>query len=103
MIAELRAKIAADQLEFSRHAVDQMLIRDISVAEIRAAFVAGEVIEDYPQDKYGPSCLILGTTVEGRKLHVQCSHPVRPLVKIITAYEPDPALWIDFRVRRRQD
>ena len=24
----------------------------------------------------------------------------RPLVKIITLYEPDPKLWIDFRVRR---
>ena len=49
-----------------------------------------EVIEDYPNDKYGPSCLVLGYTKAGRPLHVQCSYPSRPLVKIITLYEPDP-------------
>ncbi len=61
----------------------------------------GEIIEDYPDDKYGPSCLVLGFTVAGRPLHVQCSYPSRPLVKIITLYEPDSGLWIDFRERRR--
>ncbi len=59
-----------------------------------------EVIEDYPNDKYGPSCLVLGYTKAGRPLHAQCSYPSRPLVKIITLYEPDPDLRIDFRVRR---
>lgn len=59
-----------------------------------------EVIEDYPGDKYGPSCLILGFTKAGRALHLQCSHPSRPLIKIITLYEPDPDLWTDFRVRK---
>lgn len=42
----------------------------------------------------------LGFTKAGRPLHVQCSYPIRPLAKIITLYEPDPELWIDFRVRR---
>ena len=72
------------------------------VSEIHEAFATGEVIEDYPNDKYGPSCLVLGFTSERRPLHVQCSYPSRPLVKIITLYEPDPRLWIDYRKRRRQ-
>jgi len=59
-----------------------------------------EVIEDYPDDKYGPSCLILGFTTAGRPLHLQCSYPSRPLIKIVTLYEPDPALWIQFRIRK---
>lgn len=76
-------------------------IRDISVAEIEEAIASrSEIIEDYPEDKYGPSCLILGYTKVGRPLHVQCSYPVRPLVKIITLYQPDPDLWIELRVRR---
>jgi hypothetical protein len=33
-------------------------------------------------------------------LHILCSHPSRPLVKIVTLYEPDPDQWIDFRTRR---
>ena len=97
---QLRAKIAQDEFEFSQHATDQAILRQISVQEIRDAFAASEVIEDYPQDKYGPSCLVLGFTQTGRALHVQCSYPSRPLVKIITVYEPDPSLWIDYRTRR---
>lgn len=101
LIQEIRVKFEKRHYEFSKHAVDQSIIRDISVAEVEDA-IAGksEVIEDYPEDKYGPSCLILGFTIAGRPLHVQCSYPDRPLVKIITLYEPDPDLWIDFRVRK---
>lgn len=99
---EIRAKVKKRLYEFSKHAVDQSIIRDISVAEVEDA-IAGrsEIIEDYPNDKYGPSCLILAYTEAGRPLHVQCSYPSRPLVKIITVYQPDPDLWIDFRVRVR--
>ena len=101
LILEIRSKIKRRHYEYSKHAVDQSIIRNISVAELEDA-VAGksEIIEDYPEDKYGPSCLILGYTKAGRPLHVQCSYPSRPLVKIITLYQPDPDLWIDFRVRR---
>jgi len=101
LIDEIRVTFGKRLYEFSKHAVDQSIIRDISVAELEEA-IAGrsEVIEDYPEDKYGPSCLILGYTKAGRPLHVQCSYPSRPLIKIITLYEPDPDLWIDFRVRR---
>ena len=100
MIEQIRIKIQAGQFEFSRHAVDQSILRQISVQELREAIANGEIIEDYPEDKYGPSCLILGFTQAGRPLHIQCSYPSRPLVKIITLYEPDPVRWIDFRVRR---
>ena len=58
------------------------------------------IIENYPNDKYGPSCLIIGHTLNGRPLHVQCSHPNRPLVKIITLYQPAPEHWIGDRIRK---
>lgn len=101
IIDEIRIKVKNHQYEFSKHAVDQSIIRDISVTEVEDAIGRrSEVIEDYPEDKYGPSCIILGFTKEGRPLHVQCSYPSRPLVKIITLYQPDPDLWIDFRIRK---
>jgi len=62
--------------------------------------VSAEIIEDYPNDKYGPSCLVLGVTSRGRPLHIQCSYPSRPLVKIITVYEPELEQWTDYRVRK---
>ena len=102
MLEEILNKILQQQYEFSKHAVDQSIIRDISVAEIEEAISgACEIVEDYPNDKYGPSCLILGFTKAGRALHFQCSYPSRPLIKIITLYEPDPDLWVNFRVRNK--
>ena len=100
MIRGLRSKIADGLFEFSEHAVDQSIIRHVSIQEIREAFANRQVIEDYPDDKYGPSCLVLGFTLGDRPLHILCSHPSRPLVKIVTLYEPDPDLWIDFQTRR---
>ena len=101
LIDEIRVKVKKRLYEYSKHAVDQSIIRDISLRELEEA-IAGrsEVIEDYPEDKYGPSCLIFGYTRAGRPLHIQCSYPSRPLIKIITLYEPDPDLWIDFRIRK---
>jgi hypothetical protein len=101
LIGDIRRKVATRQYEFSKHAVDQTIIRGITVAELEQAILArSEVIEDYPEDKHGPSCLILGFTADGRPLHVQCSYPSRPLVKIVTVYEPDPSLWLDLRIRK---
>jgi hypothetical protein len=103
LIQGIQEKVAAGAFEFSQHAIDQSLLRHISVQEIREAITVGEVIEDYPNDKYRPSCLILGFTSTARPIHVQCSYPSRPLIKVITLYEPDPALWIDHKQRRKED
>lgn len=60
--------------------------------------MAGETIEEYPDDKYSPSCLIYGKTDTGRDLHVQLSLPSS--VVIITVYDPDPEEWINCKIRR---
>ena len=76
MLEQIQGKILQRRYEFSKHAVDQSIIRDISVAEVEEA-ISGrcEIIEDYPDDKYSPSCLILGFTKAGRPFHLQCSYP----------------------------
>ena len=100
MLEGIQRKILSRQYEFSRHALDQTIRRRITVQEIeQAATNRLEIIEDYPNDKYGPSCLILGFTDTGRPLHVHCSYPERPLVKIITVYEPDTNTWTNYRIR----
>jgi len=101
MLEDIREKILSRQYEFSKHAVDQSIIRDIAVVEIEQAISRRcQVIEDYPDDKYGQSCLILGFTDAGGPLHIQCSYPTRSLIKIITLYQPDPDLWIVYRIRK---
>ena len=103
MIADIREKIQQGQFEYTQHAVDQSIIRHISVQELREAIEKSEIIEDYPDDKYGPSCLILGFTRNNRPIHIQCSYPSRPLIRIVTLYQPDPQLWIDLKVWKTQD
>jgi len=99
---EIRNKILRGAYEFSKHAVDQSIARRISVDELEQALSnESQLIENYPNDKYGPSCLILGFTDHGRPLHIQCSYPKRPLIKIITLYEPFSERWIDYRIRKR--
>ena len=99
ILNEIRAKIQQEQFELSRHAVDRMLLRNILMPEIQQVIANGEMIEDYPNDKYGPSCLVFGLTLTQRPLHIQCSYPSRPLIKIITVYEPNPEKWVDFKKR----
>ena len=100
LIEKIHEKIEIGKFEFSKHAVDQSIIRHISVQEVREVISNGIIIEDYPEDKYGPSCLIFGMTTKKRSLHIQCSYPSRAIIKIITLYEPDPNRWIDLKKRR---
>jgi hypothetical protein len=100
MVEGIREKISAGQFEFSKHAVDQSILRHVTLQEVREAIAVGEIIEDYPDDKYGPSCLVFGFTRLGRPLHIQCGYPSRSLVKIVTLYEPDADAWINFKVRK---
>ena len=51
LIEAIREKVLANAFEFSQHAVDQIILRRISVQEIREAVGTGKVIEDYPDDK----------------------------------------------------
>jgi hypothetical protein len=100
LVEELRSKFSEDKFEFSKHPVDQTILREIAVQEIREAMETGMIIEDYPDDKYGSSCLIFGYTKQKRPIHIHCSYPSRSVIKVITVYEPDPEKWIEFRQRR---
>ncbi len=101
-LARLREQLAAGEFEFSQHALRRVVERNITEQEICAAGADAVLVEDYPSDKYSPSCLLLGFTDEHRTLHMQVSRaPDQPRVRIITLYEPDPAEWVDFMRRRK--
>jgi hypothetical protein len=99
-LSQIQRQLAAGEFEFSRHAFRRVVERNISEQEIREAGANAEVIEDYPDDKYSPSGLLLGFTVTGRALHFQVSFAEMSPVKIITIYEPNPNEWIEHRKRR---
>jgi hypothetical protein len=94
----IRDKVREGEYGFSDHAVKRMIKRSISRQEVETVISKGEIIEEYPDDKYSPSCLVYGKTESARDLHVQVSLP--PVVVVITAYEPDPEEWENGRNRR---
>jgi hypothetical protein len=97
---DIRRLLSTGEFEFSRHAFKRTVERDISDVEIQQAGAQVRIIEDYPEDKYAPSSLLLGFTAAGRPLHIQVSHVDSDLLKIITVYEPDPVEWYDYARRR---
>ena len=101
MIEDIRKAFRQRRYEYSLHATDQSILKHITAKELLEAIENCQIIEDYPGDKYGPSCLIFGMTELGRPLHIQCSYPSRQKIKIITVYEPDPEEWQAY-IKRRQ-
>ena len=97
-IKDIQDKIKEGKYRFSDHAAKRMIEKSVDRHEVEETILGGEIIEEYPDDKYSPSCLIYGKTRKGRNLHVQISYP--PVVVVITTYEPDPEEWVNWRVRR---
>ena len=84
------------------HALDAMIspAELITTEEVRQAIFHGQIIEDYPEDVRGHSCLVLGTGNRQRPVHVVCS-PKDGFLAIITVYVPDERRWqADWKTRK---
>jgi len=102
LLATVRDR-ASQRILFSQHGIRQMSRPDrlISTADIRKVLEKGDVIEDYPEDPRGHSCLILGKDIGGRPVHVLCA-PKDDYLAVITAYLPSEEEWAnDFRARKQ--
>ncbi len=81
---------------------EKIRLRKIEAKEIEEAICNGTIIEAYPDDPRGPSCLILGFTSRGRPLHVVCGKLEEDEILIITAYEPGLEEWeADWKTRKK--
>ena len=74
--------------------------RMIRIEDVKDDIEKGEIIEDYPDDARGYSCLIFGYSKKKRPIHVVCS-PKENYLAIITAYIPDSQQWDqNFKTRK---
>jgi len=93
---------AEKRIIYTLHAFDEMNAEDelITKDEVRFVVFDGEIIEDYPDDKRGHSCLMLGMPNNKRPAHIVCA-PKDEYLAIITAYIPSLEKWeSDYRTRR---
>ena len=99
---EIIKQSAGKKIIYSLHALDEMNAEDklITTDEVRSVVFNGEIIEDYPEDKRGHSCLMFGMPDNRRPVHVVCA-PKEEYLAIITAYIPSLEKWeTDFKTRR---
>ena len=102
-IVEQVRRAATKRLLFLPHAVRQMARpeRMITTREVREIVEQGELIEDYPDDARGHSCLFHGRGNGQRDIHVVCSAK-EDYLAVITAYLPSPDEWeSDLRTRKK--
>ena len=57
----IKRQVRSGNYEFSGHAEDERQAERISIADVEAALLNGEMLEDYPNDPRGPSCLVWDT------------------------------------------
>ncbi len=89
---------------YTKHALERMIERSLSIDEIEKAVANGIIIKEYPDDKPYPSFLLLHKT-EQKALHVVYSVTEDALgirtCHVITLYEPDVFEWNDAFTQRR--
>ena len=79
-----------------------MFERGIRHDDVRKVLEQGRVIEEYPDDKPYPSCLILGWA-GNRPIHVvKAENQEENQTIIATVYEPDMFVWEPGFERRRE-
>lgn len=102
-LAEIYGLVTHGHYEFSAHAQRERLADDLDVIEIEQALLNGEILEQYPSDPRGKSCLVLGFC-GARPIHVVLGwasrvDPERTTLRVIIVYVPQPPKWSDARTR----
>ena len=85
----------------SLHADNERLEDRLSVDDLEEALASAEILEDYPDDPRGPSCLVLGYAGK-QPVHAVCGLTRQEVVLVITVYRPAPPKWQDERTRARE-
>lgn len=88
----IRAQGRTESVRVTLHAQQEMVEEDIALDQLLEAIGSAEILENYPEHRRGPCCLIVGYTKSGRPLHVVCTTAQAVLI-IITVYEPKPPKW----------
>ena len=103
-IEQIVEVIRHGRVRITDHADEETQADRLSYDEIFNSVVRGRLIEDYPDDKPYPSCLVYGNTFRGEPVHSVWAYDSKTgWAVMITTYRPDPTRWIDWHTRRPTD
>lgn len=98
----IKKNIIEGDYEFSAHAEAERQAEKLLIHEIEKALLECEILENYPNDPRGESCLVLGYGEIGVPIHIVCGKTKLATLRIITVYIPTIPEWIDERTRRKK-
>ena len=100
-IANIQGAIQTGKIRITDHADEEAQNDKYSYDEIFYSVLTGKIIEDYPDDKPYPSCLIYGITFKNEPVHsVWAYNEETKWAVLVTVYRPDQAKWINWQRRR---
>lgn len=96
-IENIKECLAEKKIYWTKHCLNRLNQRNISVPDVKKAINEGKIIEYYYEDYPYPSCLILGND-----MHIVCGVDEEK-VYMITAYYPNSSKWEeDMKTRRKR-
>lgn len=96
-IGRIRRLVTEGRYGYSRHAERERELDMIYNRELEDALRNGEIIENYPDDPRGASCLVLGFCGP-KPIHAVCTIKTEPEeLFLITVYDPSkrPDKWTE--------
>ncbi|MDL1909895.1 DUF4258 domain-containing protein [Chloroflexi bacterium CFX6] len=96
----VRGEIEDQSYIISLHADDERLADGLTMGELEAALMDCEIIESYPEDPRGESCLVLGFIGE-KPVHIVCGRSRVGHLVLVTIYIPAMPKWKDPYTRNR--
>jgi hypothetical protein len=103
-LVEIQQLIREGKYEVTFHAQQERLEENLDLVQIEQAIIAqGEILEEYPDDPRGESCLILAF-VGSTPIHVVVGWaPMKTeterMLRFITVYKPTLPKWVNPRTR----
>ena len=100
-IESFRNFCSQSQIVWSKHALERLQSRGISVKDVKNCIMNGEIIEEYPNDFPAPSALIYGKDLNGKIIHTVCGID-EARIYIISAYYPSVLKFeANLKIRRK--
>ena len=101
-IADIIESIKTDKIRITDHADEEIYNDNLSFEEVFISIVNGEIIENYPDDKPYPSCLIFGENFKNEPIHSVWAYNKETKASVlITAYRPDSDKWVKWKRRKK--
>jgi len=92
-LERIRAQVATENIRITQHAQQEMVEEIITLDEVLQSIASARIVENYPEHRRGPCCLLTGLTQDARPLHIVCT-TAQPVLIIITVYEPKLPKWV---------